>query len=71
MAEKLEIYKCELCGNLVEVLEGGKGELTCCGEAMKLFNEIESEVSGKIVKILVENAQPVEYGQRLMLVKKH
>ena len=47
------------------------GKVVCIVEAMKLFNEIESEVSGKVVKILVENAQPVEYGQRLMLVKKH
>ena len=38
-------------------------------EAMKLFNEIESDISGKIVKILVENAQPVEYDQPLFLVE--
>ncbi|MBW1680911.1 MAG: desulfoferrodoxin [Deltaproteobacteria bacterium] len=39
MAEKLEIYKCEACGNIVEVLFGGKGELVCCGKPMKLFKE--------------------------------
>ena len=39
MAEKLEIYKCELCGNIVEVLHGGKGELVCCGQSMKLHKE--------------------------------
>ncbi len=39
MAERLEIYKCELCGNIVEVLTGGGGELVCCGEPMKLFKE--------------------------------
>lgn len=39
MAEKLEIYKCELCGNIVEVLHGGGGELVCCGEPMKLYKE--------------------------------
>ena len=39
MAEKLEIYKCEACGNIVEVLHGGAGELVCCGEAMKLITE--------------------------------
>ena len=39
MAEKLEIYKCEACGNIVEVLHGGKGELVCCGKPMKLFKE--------------------------------
>ena len=44
------------------------GQTVCIIEAMKLFNEIESEVSGKIVKILVENASPVEYDQPLFLV---
>ncbi len=39
MAERLQIYKCELCGNIVEVLHGGKGELVCCGQPMKLFKE--------------------------------
>lgn len=45
------------------------GKVVCIIEAMKLFNEIESEVSGKIVKILVENASPVEYDQPLFLVE--
>ena len=36
MTEKLEIYKCELCGNLVEVILSGAGELVCCGQPMKL-----------------------------------
>jgi len=44
------------------------GKVLCIVEAMKLFNEIESEVSGKIVKILVNDAQPVEYDQPLFLV---
>ena len=44
------------------------GETVCIIEAMKLFNEIESEVSGSIVKILCENSTPVEYGQDLFLV---
>ena len=48
----------------------GVGKVVCIIEAMKLFNEIESEVSGKIVKILVENGKTVEYGQKLMLVRK-
>jgi len=39
MAEQLEVYKCEACGNIVEVLHGGAGELVCYGEAMKLFVE--------------------------------
>ncbi|MCE7055504.1 acetyl-CoA carboxylase biotin carboxyl carrier protein [Algoriphagus sp. AGSA1] len=44
------------------------GETVCIIEAMKLFNEIESEISGKIVKILVSNSTPVEYDQPLFLV---
>ncbi|MFN3534102.1 MAG: desulfoferrodoxin [Desulfatiglandales bacterium] len=39
MAERLQVYKCELCGNIVEVLNGGKGELVCCGQPMKLLVE--------------------------------
>lgn len=46
----------------------GKGDTVCIVEAMKLFNEIESEVSGTIVKVLVEDAQPIEYDQPLFLV---
>jgi len=45
-----------------------KGQVICIIEAMKLFNEIEAEVSGKVVKVLVENASPVEYDQPLFLV---
>lgn len=46
----------------------GKGDVLCVIEAMKLFNEIESEVSGKIVKVLVDDASPVEFDQPLFLV---
>ncbi len=46
-----------------------KGKVVCIIEAMKLFNEIESEISGTVVKILVENGRPVEFGQKLMLIK--
>ncbi len=45
------------------------GSVVCIIEAMKLFNEIESEVSGKIVKVLVDDASPVEYDQPLFLVE--
>ncbi|MEO6355698.1 MAG: acetyl-CoA carboxylase biotin carboxyl carrier protein [Ferruginibacter sp.] len=45
-----------------------QGKVVCIIEAMKLFNEIESEVKGKIVKVLVEDASPVEYDQPLFLV---
>jgi acetyl-CoA carboxylase biotin carboxyl carrier protein len=46
-----------------------KGQVVCIIEAMKLFNEIESEVSGRIVKVLLDNASPVEYDQDLFLVE--
>jgi acetyl-CoA carboxylase biotin carboxyl carrier protein len=45
------------------------GKVVCIIEAMKLFNEIESEISGKLVKVLVEDASPVEYDQPLFLVE--
>jgi acetyl-CoA carboxylase biotin carboxyl carrier protein len=48
--------------------EVAPGKVVCIIEAMKLFNEIESEVSGKIVKMLVDDASPVEYDQPLFLV---
>ena len=51
--------------DLVEV-----GQPLCIIEAMKLMNEIESEVRGRVVKILVENAEPVEYGQPLFVLEK-
>lgn len=56
--------------NFVEVGdEVSTGKVVCIIEAMKLFNEIESEVSGKIVKILADDASPVEYDQPLFLVE--
>ena len=51
-------------GDMVE-----KGQVICIIEAMKLFNEIEAEESGRIVKVLVENATPVEYDQPLFLIE--
>ncbi len=39
MAERLQVYKCEVCGNIIEVMHGGMGELVCCGQPMKLFVE--------------------------------
>ena len=72
MAEKMEIYKCEACGNIVEVLHGGKGELVCCGQPMKLFKEntvdaakekhvpvVEKTADGVTVKV-GEVAHPME-----------
>lgn len=46
----------------------GKGDVLCVIEAMKLFNDIESEISGKIIKILVDDSSPVEFDQPLFLV---
>jgi acetyl-CoA carboxylase biotin carboxyl carrier protein len=46
-----------------------KGQVLCIVEAMKLMNEIESEVAGEIVRIYIENGQPVEYGQSLFAIK--
>ncbi|MFA4992008.1 MAG: acetyl-CoA carboxylase biotin carboxyl carrier protein [Candidatus Omnitrophota bacterium] len=51
-------------GQVVEV-----GQVVCIIEAMKLMNEIKSEVKGKIVEILVENASPIEYGQALFMIE--
>ncbi len=46
-----------------------KGQVLCIIEAMKLMNEIESETAGKVVQVLVENGQPVEYGQALFVIE--
>lgn len=64
MAEKLQIFKCDICGNIVIVLHGGKGELVCCNEPMRLLSEntvdaslekhapvIEKSADGIIVKV--------------------
>ena len=45
MAEKLQVYKCDKCGNIVEVLHGGKGDLVCCDEPMKLKESPNEEES--------------------------
>lgn len=60
MTERLEVYKCELCGNVVEVLHQGSGDLVCCGQPMKLLEEQTADsavekhvpvVEGKKVKV--------------------
>ncbi len=72
MTEKLQIYKCEKCGNIVEMVHEGKGELVCCGEPMKLYAENTTdaakekhvpvvEVSGGTIKVTVGSvAHPME-----------
>jgi biotin carboxyl carrier protein len=46
------------------------GQVVCIIEAMKLMNEIESEIAGRIIKICVKNEEPVEYGQELFLLER-
>jgi biotin carboxyl carrier protein len=46
-----------------------KGQTLCIIEAMKMMNEIEAEVAGRVIKVLCENAQPVEYGQPLLIIE--
>jgi superoxide reductase len=63
-ADRLQVFECEICGNMVEVMRGGKGELVCCGQPMKLLEEnttgegeekhvpiIESADGGVLVKV--------------------
>jgi len=55
--------------NFISIGDGIKeGDVICIVEAMKLFNEIEAEISGKIIKVLIEDGSPVEYDQPLFLV---
>lgn len=48
MTERMQVYKCEVCGNIVEMLHGGKGELVCCGRPMKL--KVENTVDASLEK---------------------
>ncbi len=72
MTEVREIYKCEICGNIVEVLHGGKGELVCCGQPMKRMEEktedssvekhvpyIEKTEKGVLVKVGQNQEHPM------------
>lgn len=56
MAEKLQVYKCEKCGNIVEVLHGGAGELVCCGQPMTLFEEKTADAATEKHVPVVEQA---------------
>lgn len=73
MTKRLEVYKCEVCGNIVEVLHQGVGELVCCGEPMKLLEEktedsstekhvpyIEETENGVLVKVGQNQDHPME-----------
>jgi superoxide reductase len=61
MAKLLEVYKCEVCGNVVEVLHEGAGELVCCGEAMKLYvantTDAATEKHVPVIKLTSEGAK--------------
>jgi superoxide reductase len=61
MTKKGQIYKCEICGNIVEVLDEGVGELVCCGQPMKLIEEkTEDEGKEKHVPIIERNEEGVK-----------
>lgn len=61
MAERLEVYECELCGNIVEVLTGGAGELVCCGQPMTLLDEkTADEGKEKHVPVIEKTADGVK-----------
>ena len=55
MTEKLQIYKCEICGNIVEMLHAGDGELVCCGQPMKLYKENTVDASKEKHVPVIEN----------------
>jgi superoxide reductase len=57
MAERFQVYKCELCGNIVEVLHGGKGELVCCGKPMVLLKENTVDASKEKHVPVIEKIQ--------------
>jgi len=57
MAERLQVYKCEKCGNIVEVLHGSKGELVCCGDPMKLFVENSVDAAKEKHVPVIENVE--------------
>jgi superoxide reductase len=65
MAEKLQVFKCDICGNIVEVLHGGKGQLVCCNESMKelVANTVDASLE-KHVPIIekTENGITVKVG---------
>ncbi len=61
MAERLEVYKCEVCGNIVEVLFGGKGQLVCCNQPMKLMKDNTVDASlEKHVPVIEKTADGIK-----------
>ncbi len=61
MAERLQVYKCQVCGNIVEVLHGGKGELVCCNQPMNLMVEGEVDATKeKHVPVIEKTADGIK-----------
>jgi len=61
MAKRLEVYKCEICGNIVEVLHGGKGQLVCCGQPMVNMTEQTAEMATeKHVPVLTRDGDNIK-----------
>jgi len=61
MAKQLEVYKCEICGNIVEVLHGAAGVLVCCGEPMKLYEaKVEEEGNEKHLPVIGKTANGIK-----------
>jgi len=66
MAERLQVYKCEVCGNIVEVLHGGKGTLVCCGQDMTLLEEntVDAAVEKHVPVVeVLDNGIKVKVGE--------
>ncbi len=83
MAEKLEVYKCEMCGNVVEVVHGGRGQLVCCGKPMRPIVEntvdaarekhvpvVEKTPDGFLVKV-GSVAHPMTEGHYIEFIELH
>ncbi len=75
MTEKLEVYRCSICGNIVEVLHGAAGELVCCGKPMELLKENTTDAAKeKHVPVIekVENGYNIKIGSaKHPMIKKH
>lgn len=75
MTERLELYRCDICGNLVQVILSGEGELVCCGEPMKLVKgkhqeEMKTEKHVPVFKVNDDNKNIVQVGSILHPMEK-
>lgn len=69
MTEKLELYKCNICGNLVQIINNGAGELVCCGQPMELL-QAHQEESGEMAEKHIPTIE-IEEGKRFVRLKHH